>query len=103
MALNGVIDKPEDVNHFVFPAKKGQNFNIRVFARRLRSPLDSVISIAKKGGGAWPATTTRRTRPTATSSSPPPRTPNTSSRSSTTSRRAGPTTSTGSRSPRPSR
>ena len=52
MALNGVIGKPEDVDHFVFPAKKGQNFNIRVWARRLRSPLDSVISIAKKGGGA---------------------------------------------------
>ena len=52
MALNGVIDKPEDVDHFLFPAKKGQNFNIRVYARRLRSPLDPVISIAKKGSGA---------------------------------------------------
>ena len=52
MALNGVIGKPEDVDHFVFPAKKGQNFNIRVYARRLRSPLDSVIYIAKKGSGA---------------------------------------------------
>jgi hypothetical protein len=52
MALNGVIGKPEDVDHFVFKAKKGQNFNIRVWARRLRSPLDSVLYIAKKGGGA---------------------------------------------------
>ncbi|WP_435007061.1 PPC domain-containing protein [Tundrisphaera lichenicola] len=52
MALNGVIDKPEDVDHFVFPAKKGENYNIRVYARRLRSPLDSVLYIAKKGGGA---------------------------------------------------
>ena len=52
MALNGVIGKPEDVDHFVFPAKKGQNFNIRVYARQLRSPLDSVITIAKKGAGA---------------------------------------------------
>jgi len=52
MALNGVIGKPEDVDHFVFAAKKGQNFNIRAWARRLRSPLDPVISIAKKGGGA---------------------------------------------------
>ena len=51
MALNGVIDEPEDVDHFVFPAKKGQNYNIRAWARRLRSPLDPVISIAKKGGG----------------------------------------------------
>jgi hypothetical protein len=52
MALNGVIDKPEDIDHFVFTAKKGQNFNIRVWGRRLRSPLDSVIYISKKGGGA---------------------------------------------------
>jgi hypothetical protein len=53
MALNGVIGKPEDIDHFSFPAKKGQNFNIRVYARRLRSPLDPVIYIAKKGGGAF--------------------------------------------------
>jgi hypothetical protein len=52
MALNGVIGKPEDVDHFLFHAKKGQNFNIRVYARQLRSPLDSVIYIAKKGAGA---------------------------------------------------
>ncbi len=51
LALNGVIDKPGDVDHFVFPAKKGQVFDIWVWARRLRSPLDSVLYIAKKGGG----------------------------------------------------
>ena len=104
MALNGVIGKPEDVDHFVFPAKKGQNFNIRAFARRLRSPLDPVIYIAKKGGGV-PRRQRRRAELARqhTSGSPPPRTANTSSRSPTTSRRAGPTTSTGSRSPRPSR
>jgi hypothetical protein len=52
MALNGVIEKPGDIDHFVFPAKKGQVFDIWVYARRLRSPLDSVLYIAKKGGGA---------------------------------------------------
>jgi hypothetical protein len=52
MALNGVIEKPGDVDCFVFPAKKGQALEISVFARRLRSPLDSVLYIAKKGGGA---------------------------------------------------
>jgi hypothetical protein len=52
MALNGVIDKPDDVDNFVFAAKKGQNFNVRVYARRLRSPLDSVLYISKKGNGA---------------------------------------------------
>jgi len=52
MALNGVIGKPEDVDHFVFKAQKGRNYSIRAFARRLRSPLDSTLSVAKKGGGA---------------------------------------------------
>src|SRR5207253_6304155 len=50
MALNGVIGTPGDVDHFVFSAKKGQTFDIRVFARALRSPLDSVLHVAKKGG-----------------------------------------------------
>ena len=52
MALNGVVGKPEDVDHFLFHAKKGQNFNVRVYARRLRSPLDPILYIAKKGSGA---------------------------------------------------
>ena len=50
IALNGVIDKPGDVDHFVFPAKTGQVFDISAYARRLRSPLDPVLHIAKKGG-----------------------------------------------------
>ena len=50
MALNGVIQKPGDVDYYVFPAKKGQVFDIAVFARRLRSPLDPVVHFAKKGG-----------------------------------------------------
>ncbi len=59
MALNGVIGKAGDVDHFVFKAKKGQVFDIRVYARPLRSPLDSVLHIAKRNGGAIsPATTT---------------------------------------------
>lgn len=51
LALNGAIDKPGDVDHFVFAGKKGQVLDIRVHARRIRSPLDSVLTIAKKGGG----------------------------------------------------
>jgi hypothetical protein len=50
LALNGVIDKPGDYDHFVFAAKKGQVFDITVWARRLRSPLDPVLHIAKVGG-----------------------------------------------------
>lgn len=51
-ALNGVIGKPGDVDHFVFKATKGQAFDVRVFARQLRSPLDSVIYLGAKNGGA---------------------------------------------------
>jgi hypothetical protein len=50
-ALDGTIDKPGDVDHFVFKAKKGQTFDARVFARSLGSPLDSVVYIFKKGNG----------------------------------------------------
>lgn len=52
MALNGVIEKPGDVDHFVFKATKGQVFDIHCYARRVRSPLDSVMYLGKKGGGA---------------------------------------------------
>jgi hypothetical protein len=48
MALNGVIEKPGDQDFFVFHAKPGQAFEFRVYARALRSPLDSVLHLAKK-------------------------------------------------------
>ena len=51
-ALNGVIGEAGDVDCFVFPAKKGQVFDVRVFARQLRTPLDSVLTIARLKGGA---------------------------------------------------
>ncbi len=52
MALNGVIGKAGDVDQFVFKATKGQVFDIHCYARRIRSPLDSVMYLGKKGGGA---------------------------------------------------
>lgn len=51
-ALNGVISKPGEVDHFRFTAKKGQTFDVHCYARRLGSPLDSVMYIANFGGGA---------------------------------------------------
>jgi hypothetical protein len=45
IALNGIISKQEDVDWFKFTAKKGQALDITVYARRLRSPLDSAIEI----------------------------------------------------------
>jgi hypothetical protein len=52
MALNGIIEKPGDTDQFVFKAEKGQVFDIHCYARRIRSPLDSVMYLGKKGGGA---------------------------------------------------
>ncbi len=51
MALNGVIGEAGDSDHFQFNAKKGQIFDVRVFGRSIRSPIDAVLWVAKKGGG----------------------------------------------------
>ena len=49
-ALNGVIDPPGDTDCWVFPAKKGQTFDVRVFARQLRTPLDSTLNVSRIKG-----------------------------------------------------
>lgn len=50
-AMNGVIGEPGDVDLFKFEAKKGQAFEVRVFARMpIRSPLDSVLQILNDKG-----------------------------------------------------
>jgi hypothetical protein len=50
-ALNGIIEKDGDVDYFKFSAKAGQQFDIRVYARKpLRSPLDSVLTIVNAQG-----------------------------------------------------
>jgi hypothetical protein len=49
---NGIIDKPGDIDYFKFHAKKGQAFDVRVYAREtLRSPLDSVLTITRASNG----------------------------------------------------
>ncbi|MDQ3623623.1 MAG: pre-peptidase C-terminal domain-containing protein, partial [Verrucomicrobiota bacterium] len=45
IAFNGIIEQKGDVDFFKFAAKKGQDYDVSVFARRLRSPLDSVLDI----------------------------------------------------------
>jgi hypothetical protein len=55
VAFNGVISKPAgesartekkaDADFFKFSAKKGQALDVHVYARQLRSPLDSVLNI----------------------------------------------------------
>ena len=49
-ALNGMIGEPGDVDHFKFPAKKGQVYDVRVQARSVRSPLDPVLDVRRAGG-----------------------------------------------------
>ncbi len=51
VAFNGVISKPGDVDFFRFAAKKGQVFDVHCYARRIRSPLDPVMTVFVAGGG----------------------------------------------------
>jgi len=44
-AANGIIQEKGDADFFKFTAKKDQQFDVSVYARRLRSPLDSVLDI----------------------------------------------------------
>jgi len=50
-AFNGIIQEPGDMDYFKFTAKKGQAYNVRVYARKtLRSPLDSVLYVQRSTG-----------------------------------------------------
>lgn len=51
-AFNGLIGEPGDVDFFKFTAVKGQQLDIRVHARQLRSELDSLLTIHNASGGA---------------------------------------------------
>ena len=50
IAMNGVIGKKGDVDWFRFTAKKGETYDINVYARRIRSQLDTVLTIADADG-----------------------------------------------------
>ncbi len=52
VAMNGVIGESGDVDHFKFPAKKGQVFDVRAHARQVRSPLDPVLTVLRASNGA---------------------------------------------------
>jgi hypothetical protein len=51
-ACNGVISEPGDVDHFIFSAKKGEVYDVDVFARRLGSPLDAVMQVLRVEGNS---------------------------------------------------
>ncbi|HET6884570.1 MAG TPA: PPC domain-containing protein, partial [Pirellulales bacterium] len=50
-ALNGLIDKDGDIDFFKFAAKKGQQLDIHVLGRGIRSQLDPVLYIHREDGG----------------------------------------------------
>ncbi len=45
LALNGILNQKKQEDWFRFPADKGTALNVAVYARRLHSPLDSVIEV----------------------------------------------------------
>jgi hypothetical protein len=45
VAFNGIIAKPHEVDYYKFHATRGTTLDITVYARQLRSPLDSVIDL----------------------------------------------------------
>jgi len=51
--------EPQDVDQFRFTARRGTPLTLEVFARRLGSPLDSVIEILDASGAAVPRATLR--------------------------------------------
>jgi hypothetical protein len=50
LALNGIIAEKKKENWFRIPATKGTAIEFNVFARRLRSPLDSVLEVFDPAG-----------------------------------------------------
>ncbi len=50
IAFNGIIDKKGDVDWYRFTAKKGETYDINVYARRIRSQLDTVLVVADADG-----------------------------------------------------
>lgn len=45
LAFNGVLAKDGEADWFAFKAKKGQAIEVNVYARRIRSPVDSIVQI----------------------------------------------------------
>jgi Bacterial pre-peptidase C-terminal domain len=50
MALNGILEKPGDVDFFKFKMKKGETYEIECYGRRLRSAIDPVMVLYNAAG-----------------------------------------------------
>jgi hypothetical protein len=51
-AFNGILQEKGDQDYFQFTAKKGQQFSVECYGRRIRSPIDPVMSLYNATGGA---------------------------------------------------
>jgi len=49
-AFDGIIGEPEDYDWYSFEGKAGQKFDVRVWARAMGSPLDSVLLVQNPSG-----------------------------------------------------
>lgn len=49
-ALNGIIEKPGDIDYFKVPLKKGQVFDCQTYAQAIGSPLDPVVAVLSPKG-----------------------------------------------------
>lgn len=52
VALNGVLSRKGDVDYFKITARKDQTLEINAWARRLGSPVDSVVQVFNNKGGS---------------------------------------------------
>lgn len=52
IALNGIIERPGDVDYFKVPFKKGQQVVLQAYAQSLGSPLDSVVNVYNEKGNS---------------------------------------------------
>jgi hypothetical protein len=50
VAVNGRIDEPGDMDTFRFEGRAGEEIVVEVWARRLESPLDSVLTLVDESG-----------------------------------------------------
>ncbi len=52
IAINGIIEKPGDIDYFTVPLKKGQQVVLQAYAQSLGSPLDTVVNVYNEKGGS---------------------------------------------------
>ncbi len=50
-AFNGILQETADQDFFKFTAKKGQQFEVECYGRRVRSPIDPMMYLYNAGGG----------------------------------------------------